>query len=106
MFGAVVKYLFIYLLGIVNEGVAYENILIEPRFVEGMDRAEGYLTTERGKISVKYEKIRDEDSESADAMREKVSVTVEIPESVSARFRYQGKEQSLAAGVNELVFYL
>ena len=93
MFGAVVKYLFIYLLGIVNEGVAYDKVLIEPRFVEGLNQAEGYLTTVKGMISVKYEKTH-----------EKMSVTMEIPKKVCARFRYQGKEQLLTAGVNEIVF--
>ena len=58
MFGAVTKYLFMYLLGIRQPegGAAYESVIINPRFVEGLDRAKGHITTENGKISVEYEK--------------------------------------------------
>ena len=58
MFGAVVKYLFIYLLGIrqPNDSVAYENVIINPRFVDGINNAKGHITTENGRISVEYEK--------------------------------------------------
>ena len=58
MFGAVVKYLFMYLLGIrqAQDSVAYESVIINPRFVDGINNAKGYITTENGKISVEYTK--------------------------------------------------
>lgn len=61
MFGAVTKYLFTYLLGISQpEGCAgFESVVISPRFVDGMDRAEGHITTRNGVVGVKYEKQGD-----------------------------------------------
>ncbi len=58
MFGAVTKYLFMYLLGIrqPENSAAYENVIINPRFVDGLNRAKGHITTESGKISVEYVK--------------------------------------------------
>ncbi len=58
MFGAVTKYLFIYLLGIeqTKESVAYKSVIISPRFVDGMNFAKGHITTENGVISVEYKK--------------------------------------------------
>ena len=59
MFGAVTKYLFLYLLGIrqPESSAGYEKVIISPCFVDGMNRAKGHITTERGVISVEYEKI-------------------------------------------------
>ena len=58
MFGAVTKYLFMYLLGIrqPDDSAGYEKVVVSPRFVEGMNRAKGHITTVNGKISVEYEK--------------------------------------------------
>lgn len=58
MFGAVVKYLFMYLLGIrqPKNSAGYESVIINPRFVDGMNSAKGYITTQNGKISVEYKK--------------------------------------------------
>ncbi len=58
MFGAVTKYLFMYLLGIrqADGSAAYENVIINPRFVDGLNRAKGHITTANGKISVEYTK--------------------------------------------------
>lgn len=58
MFGAVAKYLFIYLLGIrqPEDSAGYEKVVINPRFVDGMNSAKGYITTQNGKISVEYVK--------------------------------------------------
>ena len=58
MFGAVVKYLFMYLLGIrqAEGGAAYENVVINPRFVDGINSAKGHITTANGIISVEYKK--------------------------------------------------
>ncbi len=58
MFGAVTKYIFIYLLGIKQpaESCGYEKVVISPCFVDGMDFAKGHITTEKGIISVEYKK--------------------------------------------------
>jgi len=58
MFGAPVRYLFPYLLGIKQpeESVGYEKIVIEPHFVVGLNRAKGHITTPKGAVSVSYEK--------------------------------------------------
>ncbi|MBQ8016458.1 MAG: family 78 glycoside hydrolase catalytic domain [Clostridia bacterium] len=58
MFGAVTKYIFTSLLGIrqAKNSVAYKEVVISPRFVAGMNRAKGHITTENGVISVEYEK--------------------------------------------------
>lgn len=58
MFGAVTKYIFMYLLGIrqPDGSAGYEKAVISPRFVDGMNKAKGHITTERGIISVEYEK--------------------------------------------------
>ncbi len=58
MFGAVTKYLFMYLLGIrqPDGSAGYESVIINPRFVDGLNSAKGYITTENGKISVEYKK--------------------------------------------------
>ena len=62
MFGAATKYLFMYLLGIRQpEGEAgYKKAVISPRFVDGLSRAKGHITTENGIISVEY--VKDEKS--------------------------------------------
>lgn len=56
MFGAVTKYLFKYLLGIqqTEDSAAFRKVIISPRFVNGIDRIKGHITTESGKISVEY----------------------------------------------------
>lgn len=58
MFGAVTKYIFMYLLGIrqAKGSVAYKDVVISPCFVEGMNEAKGHITTESGVIRVEYKK--------------------------------------------------
>ncbi len=58
MFGAVTKYIFMYLLGIrqAEGSVAYKNVIISPCFVDGMNEAKGHITTESGVIRVEYKK--------------------------------------------------
>ncbi len=83
MFGAVVKYLFIYLLGIrqPNDGVAYENVIINPRFVDGINNAKGYITTQNGKISVEYTKKGNT-----------ATVKVNADPKINAIFEYKGEK--------------
>lgn len=58
MFGAVTKYIFMYLLGIrqAEGSTAYKNVVISPCFVDGMNEAKGHITTENGIIRVEYKK--------------------------------------------------
>lgn len=58
MFGAVTKYIFMYLLGIrqAEGSVAYKDVVISPCFVNGMNEAKGHITTESGVIRVEYKK--------------------------------------------------
>lgn len=58
MFGAVTKYLYMYLLGIRQpaDSAGYEKVIISPCFVDGMNRAKGHITTVNGIVSVEYEK--------------------------------------------------
>lgn len=58
MFGAVTKYLFMYLLGIRQPkgSAGYKKVIVSPCLVNGMDRAKGHITTEKGVVSVEYEK--------------------------------------------------
>ena len=91
MFGSVVKYIFIFLLGMVTDGPAFKNILIEPRFVKGLDRAKGSILTESGRITVAFTKDEKE-----------IKLTVDIPEGTIARLKYKGEEMPLVNGKNEL----
>ena len=90
MFGAVVRYLFIYLLGIGQDGAGYGKLRIEPKLVNRLNYAEGHITTVHGRVGVRYVK-----TDSA------VSFRIEIPEGVEAVLVYGG-EHKLSAGVNEL----
>ncbi len=58
MFGAATKYIFMYLLGIMQpkNSYGYEKVVISPRFVDGMNYAKGHITTENGIVSVEYKK--------------------------------------------------
>ena len=92
MFGSVAKYLYIYLLGIVNEDKAYEKVKIEPKFVEGLNKAEGYITVKNGKLGVKYEKTE-----------ESVIMEIVIPENTEAKLVYSGTEYELDTGLTRFV---
>lgn len=60
MFGAVSRYLFEYILGIRQKenSVRYENVVIEPKCMKTIKKAEGHITTVSGIISVKYDENR------------------------------------------------
>ena len=75
MFGAVVTYLYEYILGIRQDAdsYGYDRITISPFYVDGLDRVAGSITTVKGKIAVSYEK---KDG--------KARLTVEIPDGISA----------------------
>ena len=90
MFGAVVAYLFEYLLGI-KCVVGGKNAVIEPFLKHKLGRARGNIQTSKGEISMSYEK-------SADLSRAEVRIM--IPDGIDARFRYGGEETVLVAGEN------
>ena len=90
MFGAVVRYLFTCLLGIGQEGAGYRKLRIEPKLVNGLNYAEGHITTVHGRVGVRYVK-----TDGA------VGFRIEIPEGVEAVL-VCGGEYKLSAGVNEL----
>lgn len=92
MFGAVAKYLFTHLLGIVNDDNAYESVTIEPKFVDGLNCAEGYLIVKNGKIGVKYEK-----TESS------IHMEIEIPENTTAILSYKDKIYELECGLTKFI---
>lgn len=92
MFGAVVAHLFDYLLGIGQETVGYEKIVIRPQLTEKLSRVCGSRTVPAGKISVSYEK---KDG--------KVEWTVVIPERLNAVFEFGGETRHLAPGENRFV---
>lgn len=87
MFGSTVKYIFTYLLGIVTVGPAYRKVLIEPRFVEGLNKMKGSLLTESGRISVFF--VKEEKD---------VDIEITIPEGCEAEFKYKDEIIPLKAG--------
>ena len=80
MFGAVTKYLFMYLLGIRQPkgGAGYKKVVISPVFVEGMNTAKGHITTPEGIVSVEYAKENG-----------KATVKVFADEAIEAVFEYK-----------------
>ncbi len=95
MFGAVTKYLFTHILGITNDDCGYSSVTIEPKFAEGLNFAEGYLTVKNGKLSVKYTK-----SESS------IHMEIVIPENTTASLIYKDKSYELDAGLTNFVLSL
>ena len=75
MFGAVTTYLYEYVLGIrqCKDSYGFDKITVSPAYVDGIDYAKGHITTDKGVISVSYEKVRD-----------KVALYVELPDGVVA----------------------
>ena len=94
MFGAVVAYLYDYLLGIrAKDGCAgYSQIIISPVIVDAVNKLDGYRNLKSGKVSVSYEK-RDG----------KIEFTLVIPENLPAEFVFGGETVTLHAGENTVV---
>lgn len=91
MFGAPVRYLFQYLLGIRQPegGCGWTRVCIRPVLVPQLTRAAGSVTVPAGKISVSYVKT-------GDAVR----FTVELPAGIDAEFDACGVRRRLGAGMN------
>ena len=92
MFGAVVAYLYDYLLGIrAKDGcAAYGEIEIAPVLVSQISNLNGHRTLPAGTVSVSYEKTETG-----------VVFTIEVPENLPAAFVYGGQRYELKAGKNQ-----
>ena len=95
MFGAAVRYLFYYLLGIrQNEGTAgFERITVCPGLVPELKHVKGFLTTQKGKISVCIDR--------ADGT---VKIAVDLAEGMEAQLVFAGLTHPLVQGHNEFKF--
>ena len=82
MFGAVTRYLFRYLLGINQEknSGGFGKLVIAPKLVAGLNRAEGHVGTPSGRVGVKFEKKNGN-----------VKFDLEIPAGVEAVLVYNGE---------------
>jgi len=91
MFGAAVRYLFKYILGIGQNGAGYENIVIEPKCTDILPEASGYITAPHGKVSVSYKRDNG-----------KLAIEIEIPENTEAVFVLGEQKYGLVSGTNRL----
>ena len=93
MFGAITAYLFDYLAGIREENgkAGYNEIIIAPVMVNGLNQVSAKRTVPMGEVTVSYEKTT-----------EAVDFVITIPENLCAEFRYGEKTVKLAAGENRL----
>jgi len=91
MFGAVVAYLFDYILGIRQEvgKAGYTDIIVAPTFADKINRILGSRMLPDGEISVSYLK--------KDGM---VFCNITVPENVKAKFIYGDSEIKLVCGKN------
>ena len=92
MFGAVTRYLFTYILGIRCIEAGYGKVLIKPCFVDGINNAKGYITTEHGKLSVGYQRSG-----------KYLLIETEIPKGISARISIGGDEKFLSQGKSKII---
>ena len=91
MFGAAVRYLFQYILGIrqAQGSCAFRSVVISPADIPALRFAEGTLTTVRGKIAVTVD-------------RDAGTLSVTIPDGMDAVCCLHGKETPLKAGTTAL----
>lgn len=91
MFGAVVAYIFEFLLGITQskESCNYEDLIISPHPHSALDSYAGYQTISKGKIEVACEKKEG-----------KYSFVITLPKGVHAKFIYNAQEKYLHDGRN------
>lgn len=79
MFGGVVRYFFYNILGVKRAGeCGFDDIIIEPKTNEITGNVSGYITTEKGKISV-------------DVDAENNVLTVSYPKDIKAKIIFDGK---------------
>lgn len=94
MFGAVVAYLFEYLLGIRQRPhtAGYCNLVIEPQALLRFNHISGSMHTPNGTVAVSY--IKESNG---------IKCRIVIPKNTKAIFRYSDREYKLTDGENELV---
>ena len=94
MFGAVVAYLFEYLLGIRQRPhtAGYCNLVIEPQALLRFNHIYGSMHTPNGTVAVSY--IKESNG---------IKCRIVIPKNTEAIFRYSDREYKLTDGENELV---
>lgn len=94
MFGACVRQLFTGLLGIQQRSgtTGYTDLIIAP-FTEGLvDQADGYITTQQGRITVSFVRTK------------QTVISVTVPAGISAVLRFRGSEYALQTGENHFSF--
>ncbi len=95
MFGACVKSFFEYILGIrqSRHSYGYERVIIAPAQNSILSFAKGFITTQRGKISVEYHKTD-----------KRIEFIIDLCEGVNAaELRYDGNRYPLFEGINKIV---
>lgn len=94
MFGAVVAYLFEYLLGIRQQPhtAGYCALVIEPQALHRFNHISGSMRTPNGTVAVSY--IRESTG---------IQCKIVIPKNTKAIFRYSDQEFKLTDGENELI---
>ncbi len=95
MFGAASKQLFYDALGMKQaKGPAgWQEVRIEPRFMDWLPEAEGHITTPLGKLGVSYRKTL-----------LNTVISVEVPEGMKAELVIRGKTFPLTAGRNDSIW--
>lgn len=92
-FGCVGNWMYKNLLGIKNEGAAYDKIRIEPDFEAGLSWVKGYYESVHGTIRVEWEKKEKE-----------IICQIEIPVNVQAAVRLGDREEMLGSGTYRLQY--
>lgn len=94
MFGAVVAYLFEYLLGIRQRPhtAGFCNLVIEPQALLRFNHISGSMHTPNGTVAVSYRKESNG-----------IKCKIVIPKNTAAIFRYSDREYKLTHGENELI---
>ncbi len=94
MFGAVVAYLFEYLLGIgqKQDTAGYRSLVIQPQAMSRFQTMSGSMNTPNGTVAVQYEKKAGG-----------VDFKIVIPPETEAVLRYAGQEYVLTQGENNLI---
>lgn len=86
-FGCVGNWMYKNLLGIKNDGVAYDKVIIEPGYDAGIFWAKGYYDSVHGPIRVQWQEEADE-----------IVLNIEVPVNVKAVVRYKDQEEAVGSG--------
>jgi len=94
MFGAVIRYLHKYILGINQCGAGYRDIVIEPLCMDVLPSASGHITVDGRKIAVRYAKHA-----------EGISVDIAIPAGCTGTLKANGCDIPLTEGHNHCLLH-